>query len=534
MLRLLDEAQARQLPALIAEWSRTPGDRAWIARALRIDLALLTERPELAVPCVYRRCAFVGGEHEQGFYAQRAELPDLSSLRETMQRWAEAQRGPWLRAMRPPPVPVDGAVVEEYRTSLRGTLWTSDDGERIGVVGEATHVVWDRATGRRVDVARPTLPVSTYWTMARENTWGHCVIEHDGRRVELAVESDETVRRARALSDELVFVWGDDVEDDDFYGVIDTRAQRLLWRERGACSSIIPIDHERVLVGHRGGLTTMKLATGEQLERWRCPLVGELRALPDSHIASRYGDVIYVWNVGEAIERPQVVHPRSKSWIAAEFSPDGRRLVTGQLLCDAVTGRFISHIECNGPGWLEGGPPRRCQRLCNGVFVEITPFGLTVWDSHDGKQLLVDRDRRARLSDTVAFDPNGQYHAIWSDRGSLFLYRLMQGELVRELEQPLANRWDDRKLGFSADGSLLAWENANGERFALAMSAPLEVHRIDEAPWEPAPREITIADGLLVVDDVTIPCDDHSAIASHDGRQLAGPRSHYFFERSRQ
>jgi hypothetical protein len=510
MLRLVDEANARQLPALVAEWANGPN--RWIARALRIDLALLTERPELTVPCVYRRCAFVGNEH--GFY-ERTD-PSFDRLRDMMADWAARTPSPWLRSLRVPIIPVDGAVIEEYRTGVTGALWVSDDGERIGVAGATAHIAWDRATGRRLDGARarPTAsPRPTPWREGKDSAWGNLVLERGDDRVQLALPDDQNVTDVYTCSDHEVLVTGYDIEYDHFYALVDTQRAEFRWRDRGRIPSATALDAEHVIIAREGAVDIVRLATGERVASWRCPSFEQALALPDGSVAMRSGHVIRVWNVAEASERAQLVYPAQNSFISAAFSPDGRRLFTGETLCDRETGRFIANLDCTSPGgWLEGGPPPDCQRLCNDVFAEVTPFGLRAWDSNDG-HLLVGRDvsRRARPSDVVAFDPTGQYHAIWSERGTLLVFRLRQGTVIRELQQPMPE--DARKLGFSADGSLLAWVNARGERWAIRLAAPSELYPVaaDEDPWEPPAKTIEIVDGLLVVEGAAIPFDDHTA-----------------------
>jgi hypothetical protein len=166
------------------------------------------------------------------------------------------------------------------------------------------------------------------------------------------------------------------------------------------------------------------------------------------------------------------------------------------------------------------------------VFAEITPFALPLWDTRDGTKLAHDRERRARIPDCAAFDPTGRYHALWSDRGNLQVFRLTEGTLVAELEQPIPRTWDERKLGFSPDGSLLVWENADGERWALAMEGPGTPHRLadTDAPWEPPARSVKPVDGLFEAGGAAIPYDDGTAIVSPDGRQFAWLRSHYQLE----
>jgi WD40 repeat protein len=340
------------------------------------------------------------------------------------------------------------------------------------------------------------------------------------------MSNDQIMRSACTLTDHEVLVTGDDIDSENFYGLVDTRRAEFRWRNTGRIRSSARLDSNHVVVGHEGGVELVRIATGQRVAGWRCPRFDESLALPDGNLATRSGHVICVWDVAEASKRTQLVYPPQNSFISAAFSPDGRRLFTGETLCDRETGRFIANLDCTGPGgWLEGGPPPDCQRLCNGVFVQVTPFGLTAWDSRDGRVLVPrDGDRRARPSDLVAFDPMGQYHAIWSERGTLHVFRLRQGTVIRELQQPMPK--DAPKLGFSADGSLLAWVNARGERWAIRVADPGALYPIahDEDPWEPAAKTLEIVDGVLVADGAAIPFDDRTATVRD--KDFAGSHSH--------
>ena len=135
--RVRDEAEARQLPALIADWTGAPALRGRIARALRIDLALLEARPELALPCAYRRAPF----------------QDTQLLTR-----------PWLRALRRP---TDDGTREEYRTGADGPIAFSADAAAIGVVGA---IAWERVTGRAADPRLLVAPRRPRWE--HDARWG--------------------------------------------------------------------------------------------------------------------------------------------------------------------------------------------------------------------------------------------------------------------------------------------------------------------------------------------------------------------------
>jgi hypothetical protein len=268
------------------------------------------------------------------------------------------------------------------------------------------------------------------------------------------------------------------------------------------------------------------------LEKLGCPYIGELVLLPNGDFVTRAGNVIRVWD-RELARSPQVWPNDARSWLPVGFSPDGTRLVTDRLLCDAHTGRWIATLDCDGPGYIEGGPPDHSQRLCDGVFIELKPFGFSTWDSATGAQLVRDREQRATQSDAVAFDATGRCYATWDDRGNLRLRRVRDGGVLRELVQPVAGQFESRQLGFSADGQTLAWDTPDGARWAIATTGDAALRQLDDGddPRESPVPSIAIEDGLLVVGGAAIPCDDDAAVASPDGVTFAGRGSHYRLER---
>src|SRR5437879_1758288 len=140
--RVIDEADAGQLPVLIAEWLDTDDVRRWIALAIKLDLPILVERPELVVPCVLRRCGWLGAATP--FYKPTGAEPprDAAEVRALADAWRSTWRQPYLAALRPPHVPLDAGVIEEYRTAAQGELWLTND-----AIGVGAAVAWERASG---------------------------------------------------------------------------------------------------------------------------------------------------------------------------------------------------------------------------------------------------------------------------------------------------------------------------------------------------------------------------------------------------
>lgn len=538
--RIVEEAEARQLPTLIDEWWDAPDHRRWLARALRIDLALLTERPDLVVPCLHRLCAWPGAPGEAAFYRQRsAPPPEAAALREVMQGWQPG--APWQRALRPPAVPLDAGVVEEYRTSIEGELAFSADGAAIGVIGEDGAIGWERATGRRLTSPRHFLharPRSRRW-QDLASTWGTLVFASEERRVAIDISDDEIARSSWELGPGLVLVDLDDIEMEHRPTLIDLARGRIVWQSSGECQAcaLLPGRGE-LAIALAGGIEVLDLETGQVRGSWAVPDVSALAVAPDGLIATRSHSVIRAWNRDIAAAHTCSL---AGTWgwdfdeRPAEFSIDGARLITGNLLCDAPTGALVAHLDARPPrGFLMGGPPRHYHRLTTTVFAQII-FGVTLWDTRDGTCLVEDQDRHASASDLIAFDAIGLHHAIAYERGGIRVYRLRSGERV--FDHAAA---DVKSLGFSPDGASLWWETLPGVRWIVELpgtSSPpgdnptaRQLSGAEPVPAEPEPRWVKPEDGLLIAGAAAIPCDDPRVVASLDGRQLAGLTSHYALE----
>lgn len=292
LARVLDEAQARQLPALIADWSELRA-RRWIARALRIDLALLTAEPELVVPCLYRRCAWPGSDEEAACYRQRPPVPDDALAVRTMiaewaAEWGAGRR--WLRALRPPEVAVDGGVVEEYRTSLRGMLQA--DRDHVAIAGAIT---WERATGRRIE-ATPGAPPREPWQATSGG--GELVLESAGRRVVIEHRTDTVPEAVFPVTDRLAVV----AVGGPQYWLVDLERAQIEWESVGLCIAAVA-DGSRVYIASPSRIEARELATGTRRGAFNAPPANELVLAGDGELATRSGDVVRVWNVHQAMRR---------------------------------------------------------------------------------------------------------------------------------------------------------------------------------------------------------------------------------------
>jgi hypothetical protein len=519
LLRVLEEAEARQLPALIAEWSERSDALRWVARALQLDLPLLIERPELVLTCLYRRCRWLG---DTVFYPKRGPVPaEAEDLAGLIEEWSDARPRRWLRAVRPPPFPLDAGIIEEYRTSLVGEIRFSADGTLIGVVGETG---WERATGRKVDVRDRLEAPTSKWS--HERAQGRIsLVAKDGPRLDLAVE-DERVLRAMELGDDLVLVQAsfdadpyEDVTTHVLY-LVDAAAGQIRWRVEGDCRAAI--RNGDILCTFGDAYIERSLATGADLAHRPFPYSHTMVFGPTGRIvATRDDSVIRVWDLDQL--GAHAVRCRASG---GTISADGTRLLSDALY-DARTGALIAAIPFSGRGnWLEGGPPGGAWALVDHSVVEVL-WRTRVWDSRDGR-LVIEYDQfSVNARDVIRHDPLGRYLAIFKHPNRLTAHTIHTGATLFETTVELVDRgYRDRAFGFSDSGEDLWWETADG--CYAAATASWQTRRV-EAPLEPPSRELEIRDGLLVVGDLAAPMDSKEATRSRDGRVVVGA-DHYVLE----
>ncbi len=523
--RVLQEAEARQLPALIAEWSERSDALHWIARSLQLDLPLLIERPELVLPCLYRRCHWLG---DTAFYQGRESVPaESESVVALIADWISARPMSWLRALRPPQFALDAGVVEEYRTALEGDIRFSADGALIGIIGkDGATVGWERVTGRKIDVrGRLEVPVVTW-----KHEWaeGRISLLSKDRRCDLAIADHEKVCGSYDLGDDLVLAeswWEpdpyDDLQEHVLY-LVDAARQKILWRvESDPIRSMIRIGNSLQTLGDH--ITHRSLLTGVELARQPFPFSFSAMFAPSgTQLATRDEVVIRVWDLAQTPLRIPSCRVGGGT-----VSPDGTRLLSGTHLCDARTGAVIADLPMTGRGgWLEGGPPANAWVLVDNVVVQAMPWDVTVWDSTDGHEL-ARFDLRSGVRGSVHHDPRGRYLALFLPPDRLSAHDLETGATLFETTaNAIECGFRDYRIGFSDTGDELWWE-AGGRGYAVPTTSwsPIREARIPEKPAD----RVDVIDGLLVVGSVAAPMDSKAATVSRDGRIFVGG-DHYVLE----
>lgn len=526
--RVLDEAEARQLPALIAEWGGRNDPLRWVALALQLDLAFLIEHPELVVPCLVRRTV---GFDDPDAYRQRARIPsDAGELCALVEGLVEAwePRGPWLRAVRPPRYPLEAGVIEEYRSAGEGAVWFSADDAVVGVGDQG----WERATGRRFDGAQR-------WRGPARWRRGHHALVSAGREVPLPL-TDEDPRSVLELQDDLVIVTyltSVDHQWTSIHYLIDTVTGRSRWRADHGCYAA-RIVGDRLYATDSDGCVIRELATGAELERWmlcRPDDVDDVRRAACSAFSARGllaaldDGVLRIWDLARAVAPVAGVRVTGK----VELSPDGTRAIVGSSLIDARSGRVLAELEPpSGERLLEGGgPPRNCFGLVDGYVIQVMPDGVDVWRTADGARLFQRSEMvRGAAYDLVGYDPKGRLVALYEHfRRTIEVFEL-PGLILRATFAANLDPYgiDSECLGVSDDGSHLWWMDVE-EGGRIVDTAGLGTPRPLPAP-PPSRRstvELACPDGLLVYGAARAPVDDPRVVVAAGGASFLTAHDHY-------
>src|SRR5205823_4064017 len=150
------------------------------------------------------------------------------------------------------------------------------------------------------------------------------------------------------------------------------------------------------------GIAIRRLDDGRTVTHWTAPYASSLAVARDA-IATRTRSVIRVWD--PAIAGGVEVELAGRGG-PTMFSPDGSRLYSAGLLCDARDGRVIAALDEIGDDiWLEGGPPVNFEHLGVGSFVEVFQFGTKLWDTRTGELIYDDRELSAGAMECCTFDP---------------------------------------------------------------------------------------------------------------------------------
>lgn len=533
-------AAQRALHELLVAWAgRLPGlarggaqDQArWaVLRAIRLDLPLLVAEPDLLFPCVANRVFWptvgtgIGRVRRWIGGADPAEV-----LARLVEGWRasrrERGRGPWARSLRPPEVGLDGPLLEEYRGSF-----SRFDALRLELdhvaVGSERRLAWDRATGHEVAVepqtpdrlvldAAPGAREVTGLLRLRDPATGELVVD-----TVLPMDMGVLFGAFRPAASPAIFVVG---WEGDAVGLIcrlDPPYRRETWRahcRRAAFDVTATPDGARVFVA-AGSLVVLDGASGAIRQEG---VVSCHRVAVDPAgraLATLDEGLVRIWDIrrlGELKVARAGVHING----VRAFSADGRRLVTGNALCDAVDGRQIAILDLDDGGrYLEGGPPLGGHGLGSESFTEIgAASGVRQWETASGALRLRRSGGGEGLGSMVAVHPQGERYAVAPRRGAgpLRLLRVSDGAELGAVEVGAL-----AELRFTPDGGRLVVITASGALVVLeggscALLGQVQAH-------EGRVRQVMVsADGALIV---TAGEDQGLALHGLDPLRLLGRR----------
>jgi WD40 repeat protein len=187
--------------------------------------------------------------------------------------------------------------------------------------------------------------------------------------------------------------------------------------------------------------------------------------------------------------------------LAAAFSPDGRRIVTGSRdqtakVWDAVSGKELLTLKEGLQIVLAVAFCPDSRRIATGGLDAMAK----VWDATSGRRLLTLRGHRKAVYG-VAFSPDGRFIATGSEDGSAILWDATSGSQVRTFT---AHSNGVISLAFSPDGARILTGSADqtAKVWAVVTGKELQTLHANSAIWSVAfspdgRRAVTVgADGL--------------------------------------
>jgi hypothetical protein len=443
------------LHRLVAAWggrgsdSPRAGALALVARALRVDLALLRARPGLLFPCLWNRLWWADSPEAAPFYGV---APPPGGASGPVRAWLEAWRAArpafatWLRSLRPPEHELNGALLEEWRGAFflgrgpfvldEGARYVTVEGRLPGDKGERGLLRWDRHTGEvdaggAAPLERPAEPDDAWRAVGGERAAaGGVVLERRGERVgPFALEPGDRVLGARtAPGGGAIVLWGCQ-GDRPFVASFDLRARgfagrwrapRRAWRRRldgpGRLNGLRLSPDGAAIVVHdsHGAVALLDAHAGET----RCVL------RESSTVDVRFGDggallltlavgVVRTWAV-DRLPGHRCLTGHRGHLVYGEFSPAGARAVTGALLCDGRTGALVARLDAASADEYSGDerPPPGGQALLDEWFLEVCPRrGLRAWRASTGEFAFARPDLRLERHNVMAYSPDGRFYA---------------------------------------------------------------------------------------------------------------------------
>jgi WD40 repeat protein len=442
-----------------------------LEEAVRQDIHFIARHPTALFQSLWNSgwwydCPQAAAHHEpsdDGKPRWEGPRPRLSELLESWRAVREEARpgSPWLRSLRPPPVPLGTPqkAVFRAREGAVKSIAFSPDGRRLVASGFGVVRVWDTASGA------PLLSLSGH-----EGLVNGVACSPDARHI-AGAGCDRTVRVWGAAGGSLRLTLRG--HEDDVNGVSFSADGRLL-------ASVSSDATVRVWDADSGAL--LHCLRGH--EHWAYAVA----FAPDGcRLASGAGDgVVCVWDARDGRRLLRLEHGLDVRGLA--FSPDGRHLAAASsngtvYVWDAADGTpgLLVNAGCwvYGVAWSPDGG-----RLATASWDET----VRVWDSQGGTPLGCLRGHVGWVL-AVAYSPDGRHLAsggqdgtvrLWDNRAAVGRPPLVGHE---GLVMDIAFSPDGRRVASAAeDGTVRLWDAAAGTPLGCLRGHGAAVGRVAFSP----------------------------------------------------
>lgn len=458
-------AKLLALAARLPPGSRDATVLGVLAEALLLDLAFLRTWPDALLSTLLWRCSQPGG-------------PESEALGSLARRWLE-ERAPgsvWVRALGPPPHAPGGPLLAELHTAHPHTLLSPmSAGGHVLLDGRGVFLRWSIEEGTLADTPAVTPPTHPLKLVIRG--WEGAALHDaatDWHRCELAMPEDGSSNAGSFSPDGTLVALAGSGDEYAFgfvylYEAATGRAVRKWEGPRPFCKApVFSPDGRYLLAPGDAGLFLWEIATGQEERLLIHDAEGAAFSEDGRRLVTTHGVVVRVWD----LERLRALEPG-----AAEpsgplvFSPDGRRLVVGDWLCDGPTGRRLRKLDIHRGRYLEGGPTPKWFTCGNARIVSLQG-GVRVWETESGEPLAhrgdvyyphwyVTASSEDGLRYAAARKGSAEAEVLDVDTGAVLAGVETAGDGLECLAMSPDGQW---LAGGTREGTIELWSTVSGQR----------------------------------------------------------------------